>query len=75
MLGTFILKNLRSDVTSLTSHTSVSVALLQFSVVCKMSSVEEMSNSVREDLEEEGGEEEEEMDFEEPVKGAYTFYK
>lgn len=45
-----------------------------------MSSVEEMSNSVREDLEEDGGEEgnvdeEMEMDFEEPVKGAYSFYK
>lgn len=45
-----------------------------------MSSVEEMSNSVREDLKEEGGEEENveeemEMDFEEHVKGAYLLYK
>ncbi|XP_073710650.1 protein farnesyltransferase/geranylgeranyltransferase type-1 subunit alpha [Misgurnus anguillicaudatus] len=45
-----------------------------------MSSVEEKPNSVTEDLEEDGAEEENEaeevlMEFREPVKGAYIFYK
>ncbi len=46
-----------------------------------MSSVEEMSNSVaRENLEEDGVEEENtveeaEMEYEEPVKGGYIFYR
>lgn len=45
-----------------------------------MSSVEEMSNSVAESLEEDGVEEENivdeaEMEYEEPVKGGYIFYR
>ncbi len=45
-----------------------------------MSSVEEMSNSVAETLEEDGVEEENtveeaEMEYEEPVKGGYIFYR
>lgn len=45
-----------------------------------MSSVEEMSNSLAENLEEDGVEEENpveeaEMEYEEPVKGGYVFYR